>query len=175
MDFRVLLSGGPTGCLLTFGEMAPPSPRQGADDLHAVSGSSGLPRVEVLKHLEHRLHSSGLPPASPPPPWPARLWPSFCWAASWQVSPPQAWLTWGGVWKAARGSRRPLWGSKLQWARGMVSEGAVTGRDLASVSPLVSDQMARVPLDSDSAGGGGGAGLRDQSPIQFFRGEAGVA
>ena len=59
----------------------------------------------------------------------------------------------GGVWKAARGSRRPLWGSKLQWARGMVSEGAVMGRDLASVSPLVSDQMARVPLDSDSAGG----------------------
>ncbi|KAM9747349.1 pre-B lymphocyte protein 3 [Dama dama] len=47
--------------------MAPPSPRQGADDLHAVSGSSGLPRVEVLKHLEHRLHNSGLPPASLPP------------------------------------------------------------------------------------------------------------
>ena len=67
MDFWLLLSGGPTGCLLTFGEMAPPPPHQGADDLHTVSGSSSLPRVEVLKHLEHRLHNSGLPPASLPP------------------------------------------------------------------------------------------------------------
>lgn len=42
-------------------------PHQGADDLHTVSGSSSLPRVEVLKHLEHRLHNSRLPPASLPP------------------------------------------------------------------------------------------------------------
>lgn len=122
--------------------------------MHALSGSSGLPRGEVPKHLEHRP--------------PAEQWTPACLPAPAMACPPLALLLLGALLagepsqglahlgvgcKTARGSRRPLRGSESQWAGGTVSEGAVRGRgDLASVSPLVSDQIARVPLDSDSGG-----------------------
>lgn len=79
--------------------------------MHVVSGSSGLPCVEVPKHLERRPQNSGLLPASLPLAMACPPLALFLLGALLAGEPSQG-LAHLGVCKTARGSRSKSRGSK---------------------------------------------------------------